>query len=216
MSKKRFEIKGGLYLVVDPSMQFDVLHAKIEDAIKGGVDIIQLWNHWNDADDKIKIAQSIIELSHRFNIPVIINENIDLLNNTDADGIHFDEIPQNFDQIKSILKKNSIIGITCSNDFSKIEWAINNQLDYISFCSVFPSSSVNTCDIVSKEIIIKTRAATKMPMFLSGGIDLENINSLEYSKLNGIAVVSGIMKADDAANAAQQYKNALNNLNASI
>lgn len=216
MSKKRFEIKGGLYLVVDPSMKFDVLHAKIEDAIKGGVDIIQLWNYWNDAHDKIKIAQSIIELSHRFNIPVIINENIDLLNDTDADGIHFDEIPQNFDQLKSQIKKNSIIGITCSNDFTTIEWAISNQLDYISFCSVFPSSSVNTCDIVSKEIIIKTRSATNMPMFLSGGIDLENINSLEYSKLNGIAVVSGIMKAGDAASAAQQYKNALNNLNASI
>lgn len=146
-------------------------------------------------------------LGHQFDTPVIINENTDLFANTELDGVHFDHIPVNFEELKS--QPNAIIGLTCGNDFDKIQWAIDHELDYISFCSVFPSSSVNTCDLVDKAIILKTRASTKMPIFLSGGIDLTNINDLKDTQMDGIAVVSGIMSANDPEEKTKQYKQAL-------
>ena len=109
--------------------------------------------------------------------------------------------------------KNKAQLFTVFDDFDKIEWAIEQQLDYISFCSVFPSSSVNTCDLVSKEVMIKARAATQMPIFLSGGINTHNMEQLSDTGFNGIAVVSGIMAADDTAQASLDYKHALNKLN---
>jgi thiamine-phosphate pyrophosphorylase len=213
MNNYKRNLKGGLYLVIDPSMNLNELLLKTEEALKGGIDVLQIWNHWKDETNKISVIQSIVLLSHQYFVPVIINENIELLNDTDVDGIHFDEVPQGFEQLKSSFKSNTIIGITCGNNFNKIEWAIANKIDYISFCSVFPSASVNTCDLVNKEIILKARAATDMPIFLSGGIDLTNIDTLKDTKMDGIAVVSGIMKADNPKQASQQYKQALNRIN---
>lgn len=207
MQKKKYHIKGGLYLVVDPSMPLDSLIPKIESALKGGVDILQIWNHWPDESDKLSIIKSIVTLGHQFDTPVMINENTDLLAITELDGVHFDHIPANFEELKS--QRNAIIGLTCGNDFEKIQWAIDHELDYISFCSVFPSSSVNTCDLVDKAIILKTRASTKMPIFLSGGIDLTNIDDLKDTQMDGIAVVSGIMSANDPEEKTKQYKQAL-------
>ncbi len=211
MQKKQYNIKGGLYLVVDPSMPLDNLINKIESALKGGVDVLQIWNHWLGESDKLVIIKAIVALGHQFGVPVMINDNIDLFVVTELDGIHFDNIPENFEELKLHLKPNAIIGLTCGNNFDKIQWAIDHELDYISFCSVFPSSSVNTCDLVDKAIIYKTRASTKMPIFLSGGINLENINDLKDTQMNGIAVVSGIMSANDPEEKSRQYKQALKN-----
>ena len=213
MKENNYTIKGGLYLVVDPSMPLQTLLTKLESALQGGVDIVQVWNYWQPDTDKINIINTIASLAHSYTVPVIINEEVELFKATDTDGIHFDTIPGNFPALKSSLSKSCIIGITCGNDFDKIEWAIEQQLDYISFCSVFPSSSVNTCDLVSKEVMIKARAATQMPIFLSGGINTHNMEQLSDTGFNGIAVVSGIMAADDTAQASLDFKHAANKIN---
>jgi len=211
MNKKPFTIKNGLYLVVDPSMYPTVLYEKIVAALKGGVDIIQIWNHFASGVDKKSVINAIVSLAHQYNVPVLINEDFDCIDL--VDGIHFDEIPVDFDNIQSIINADSIIGITCGNDFEKIEWAVANQLDYLSFCSVFPSKSVNTCELVSREIIQRARAFTQMPIFLSGGIGIDNLPLLKDTGLDGIAVISGIMNAEEPTTAALEYKQALINLN---
>jgi len=211
MKTKKHTIKGGLYLVIDPSMELPALLLKTEAALRGGIDVLQIWNHWNMEDDKQKIIQLITALAHRYGVPVLINENIELLINTDLDGIHFDTIPDNYAAIQSRLKEDFMIGITCGNDISKIEWAIEHQLDYISFCSVFPSSSVSTCELVDRAIIQKARALTDMPIFLSGGIDLNNMHQLKETKMDGIAVVSGIMSSVNTEEKTKQYQLSLQN-----
>ncbi|MFP5042276.1 thiamine phosphate synthase [Parasediminibacterium sp. JCM 36343] len=211
MDKQHFTIKQGLYLVIDPSMPLPILVEKVAAALQGGVDIIQIWNYFKEGVDKAEIIGSIVNLAHKNNVPVLINEDTSLLSL--VDGIHFDEIPPDFSRFKQSLGKHKIIGITCGNNFSKIEWAVENELDYISFCSVFPSKSVNTCDLVSRDIIQKTRAFTQMPIFLSGGIDLNNLPLLKDTGLDGIAVISGIMGTENPALSASAYKHALAQLN---
>src|ERR1019366_485644 len=143
MTEKPFTINDGLYLVVDPSMAIDILLPKIEAAINGGVNIIQIWNHWKEDADKISIIAAIVNIAHQKNIAVLINENIEWMDL--VDGIHFDELPVSIEEIRTKINRHFIIGITCGNDFEKIEWAIEHKLSYISFCSVFPSGTVNTC-----------------------------------------------------------------------
>ena len=106
-----------------------------------------------------------------------------------------------------------ITGITCGNDFSKIEWAVENGMNYISFCSVFPSGSVDTCEIINRDIIRKARSFTNIPIFLSGGITLDNLSLLEDTGMSGIAVISGIMNANNTLESAQQYSKALHKIN---
>ena len=209
MNDKKQIIAGGIYLVVDPSLPRDLLYSKIVSALSGGVDLLQIWNHWPKDVDKLSIIKSICAIASPYKVPVIINGQNELLNKIDLDGIHFDEIPDNFNELRKKTKKPFFTGITCGNDFSKIEWAITNKLDYISFSPLFPSASLNTFELVNKEIIQRARAATSMPIFLSGGIDLKNINKLKDTPFDGVAISSGIMNSSSPKLAAQLYKRIL-------
>ena len=198
-------ISGGIYLVIDPSMEKIELLEKLQQALEEGVSVVQIWDHWTVNIDQEKIINGICNLCHAHKVPVLINNSWELLRFLPLDGVHFDTIPQDYDLIRKSIKTDSIIGLTCNNNLSDIEWAENNQLNYISFCSIFPSSTSNSCDLVSFDTITKARKISSMPMFLAGGIQLDNMKELNGLDFNGIAIISGIMNSENPAQATQQY-----------
>ena len=205
---------NGVYLVVDPSMDQPVLLDKVEEALKGGVSILQIWNHWPKGmrkTDKQQLITYIKEMAVDYDAPVLINDAWELLKETNADGLHFDSIPEDYEQIKKEIGRDFVAGITCSNDMKVIEWAEENGFDYVSFCAMFPSPSVGSCEIVKPETVRKAREITDMPLFLSGGITPEKIADLDGLEFNGVAVISGILKDDDPREKASNYSQALNN-----
>lgn len=202
------KITGGLYLVVDPQLGHSVL-SKVEAALRGGVDIIQLWNNWNINDHHEKLIVEVCDLAHRHNVPVLINEHWQWIKEFPLDGIHFDEIPKNWSEIKAKIDRSFITGITCGNEQENILWAIDNKLDYISFCSMFPSSTANRCDLVKSDTIKQTRKISDIPIFVAGGCTAENITTLLSLGINGVAVVSGILKAEDSEATARKFKQSL-------
>lgn len=206
-------IEGGIYLVVDPSMNEPILLEKIAEAIQGGVDVIQIWNHWNEGVDKHKLIDAVCSLAHKRSIPVLINEDWRLLKDTMLDGVHFDAIPNDINSIREGGGRTIYCGITCGNDLATVEWANEHKLDYISFCSMFPSSSAGVCEIVSIDVVKKAKAITTMPIFLAGGISLDNMKDLKDTQANGIAVISAIMKANDVTEKTRQFKEQLTLLN---
>jgi thiamine-phosphate pyrophosphorylase len=207
------KINGGLYLVVDPRQGIDIILPKVKAAIKGGINIIQLWNNWKQISSPIEFITQICELANEHNIPVLINENWQWLTILPLDGIHFDRIPENWNEIKEQINRPFFAGLTCGNDQPTIDWAIKNDLAYISFCSMFPSSTANSCELVKPETIRETRKNTTMPIFVAGGITRETIPQLYSLGINGIAVVSGIMKAEDPELAAQEFQSLIKESN---
>jgi thiamine-phosphate pyrophosphorylase len=205
-------ITGGLYLVVDPAKGAAQVLPAVHKAIAGGVDIIQVWNHWYHGQDKPAFIEQVCNLAHAQNIPVLINEEWQLINNTALDGVHLDDIPNDIANLRQQVHRPFIIGITCGNDLYKVQWAIENNLHYISFCSMFSSSSANSCELVKPETVQAARQLTTMPIFLAGGITPENIEALAETDMNGIAVIGGIMSAPDPQQKAQRYKQALYNI----
>jgi thiamine-phosphate pyrophosphorylase len=206
------KIKGGVYLVIDPAMDEQVLLEKVAQALEGGVQVLQIWNHWPEhfaLADKKKLIAAILKISTQYNTPTLINEAWELLKHTALEGVHFDSIPENYQAIKKEIGRPFICGITCSNELAVIEWAEQNNFDYVSFCSMFPSSSVDSCEIVRPETVRKARAITQMPLFLSGGITTGNLASLKELDFNGVAVISGILSTDSPKDAAVSYQNAL-------
>ena len=203
------KITGGIYLVVDPMPGLNAIFPKVKAALDGGVDVIQLWNHWNQKDDHKEFIISICNLAHEYDVPVIINENWQWLQELPLDGVHFDKVPENIHQIRKDINRSFLIGITCGNDDDPIQWAIENNLDYISFCSMFPSSTSNSCELVNPAIIQSTRERTSMPIYAAGGITFKNTPLILSLGINGVAIVSGIMKAEDPKLAAYQFKQCL-------
>ncbi len=205
----RRKIKGGVYLVVVPSEGIDKVLPKVKAALAGGVDVLQIWNHWHEGQDQKAFINSIVQLAHAADIPVLINEEWHWLKSTHADGVHFDAIPADWDTIHQTIKRPFLTGITCGNDEARIGWA-TRFADYLSFCSMFPSASAGACEIVRPEVVKETRRQTSLPIFVSGGITPALIGNLLLLGINGVAVISAILKADDPAQAAHDFKHALN------
>lgn len=208
MTKKH--IRKGVYLVIDPSMDRSVVTHKLQQALKGSVVAVQIWDNFRQDEDIKSLITTILDLCHPHDIPVLINNQWEWLLHTKLDGVHFDEIPKNFDHIKKTLKKEHIIGLTCNNDLTGVKWADSYGLDYVSFCSVFPSPTANSCNLVTFDTIRKAGETTSLPIFLAGGITPENMDKLRGLDYSGIAVVSGIMGTDDPAAAVKDYQTKMN------
>lgn len=202
--------KKGIYLIIDPSMEEAILLAKIAKALQEEIIALQIWDNFQEGQKIHFLIEKICELVHSKNIPVLINNHWGLLNNTPLDGVHFDAIPENWKEIKREISKEYIIGLTCNNNLSQVEWAAKNQLDYISFCSLFPSTTSISCELVSFDTIRETTKKYSLPVFLAGGINPQNLAQLKDLDFDGIAVVSGIMNAKLPEKEIQRYKRKLN------
>lgn len=205
-------IRGGLYLVIDPAKGLEKVLPAVQQAIAGGVDVIQVWGHWQPGQQQITLIEAVCQAAHPHHIPVLINEDWSLMCDTLLDGIHFDEIPENLPYIKQEVGRPFLCGITCGNDLQKVQWAVDNGMDYVSFCSMFPSGTANSCELVRLETVQAARAMTRMPIFVAGGITPDNMSSLAAAGMDGVAVISGIMNAGDPQQKTRYYKQAFHRL----
>lgn len=202
-------IQGGLYLVIDPVKRLELVLPAVQQALAGGVDIIQVWDHWGAGQNKIIFIHEICLAAHAHGVPVLIHEDWQLMQYTSADGIHFDEIPADIAHIRQAVSRPFFCGITCGNDLQKLQWALDHAFDYVSFCSMFPSSTANSCELVKLETVQAARKMTSIPIFVAGGITPETIPALAPAGMDGVAVVSGIMNTQDPRQRTLNYKQAL-------
>lgn len=190
------KIKSGVYLVIDPSIDETILIHKLKIILQEKIVAVQIWDNFSSEENVLEFIQRITDLCHEKNVPVIINNKWKLLNTTKLDGVHFDSIPPDFEDIKITIGRAFTVGLTCNNDLSLVHWAQNNQVDYISFCSIFPSSTSNSCDLIKFETIQEAKKITAMPLFLAGGIKPENMPTLVGLSFEGVAVVSSVMDSE--------------------
>ncbi len=124
-----------------------------------------------------------------------------------ADGVHIDGVEPATKYIKERMGPQSIVGVTCSTSMDKVLWAANDsKVDYISFCSIYPSMSVNECDIVPMRMVSEARDRISMPIFASGGINLLNAHEVIEAGADGVAVISTIMGSEDPASTTRELK----------
>jgi len=214
MNQHRQTITGGLYLVIDPSMDKQILFQKLDSALTAGIDVLQIWNHWRSADrlmEKIKLVNAVCDLAHRYHVPVLINEEWELMASTGLDGVHFDEMPgsRTLEQIRKRISRPILAGRTIGNETDPIRTAEKEGFNYISFCAMFPSSSADSCEIVRPESVSRARELTPLPLFISGGLTPRNLNLLASLPFDGVAIISGIMQRDSPATAIREYRNVL-------
>ncbi|WP_257659116.1 thiamine phosphate synthase [Parapedobacter lycopersici] len=204
------DVKDGVYLVIDPAMERGPLFEKLRQVPLGNLTAVQLWDNFgpNGVDDTL--VAEVAALCLPYGVPLLMNNHWEYTHYTGVDGVHFDEIPTDFDTIQSQMCPTAIVGITCNNDLTVVRWASAHQLDYISFCSMFPSATANSCDRVTFETVKEARTLTTLPLFLSGGITPDNIAKLNELDYSGVAVVSGILSAAQPAESLRAYHQKLN------
>ncbi|MCY0978963.1 thiamine phosphate synthase [Chryseobacterium wangxinyae] len=202
---KKQTVQSGIYLIIDPSMDEEILFSKLDLIVKEKIAAIQIWDNFKDNQNIEELLLKIYKKTSLHNIPLIINNRWEYLNKIPLDGIHFDEIPENLYEIKKEINRNFIVGITCNNELLTIEYAERYHFDYISFCSMFPSKTANSCELVNFETVQQAKSIFSGKIFLAGGIDLDNIKNLSELNYDGIAVVSGIMSAENPSETIKNY-----------
>lgn len=205
---------AGVYLVLDPSREWALILSKLASGLSGGINIVQIWNHWNPTisyNQKLDFLKKVNDLCAEFEVPVLMNEDYELALNANLSGVHFDEVPADIDVLKNKLADKTL-GLTVGNDTAKIKLAKAHGFSYISFCSVFPSSSVDTCDLVSTESIRAAKSIADIPVFLSGGITVESLHKLKGLDFDGVAVISGLLDAVDPGKAVKLYLDELDRI----
>src|SRR5690625_4340683 len=173
--KKRIFKNRKIYLVINSSMEESKILEKLKVISTKEIAAIQIWDNFEKGQDVIALIRKIYAICHSKNIPLLINNRWEYLNQIELDGVHFDVIPDAIDFIRNQVQREFIIGLTCGNNLNSVEWAAENKVDYISFCSIFPSKSAEECEIVDHKIVQKARTIFNNYLFLAGGIYPNNI-----------------------------------------
>lgn len=210
MSNKK--VSYSLYLVSDKkSCKNRDLEELIQQAILGGVTIVQLREKNIDSKDFYEQALRVKRVTDKYNIPLIINDRVDIALAVGADGVHVGQEDLSCSVIKRNISKNLIVGVSVHN----VEEAMRAELDgadYIGCGAVFNTSTKENTKKLKIEELIKIKENVKIPVVAIGGINEENIEELYDSNIDGIAVVSAILSKDNCEEASRILKEKIKNL----
>ena len=195
-----------LYAVTDRAwVGKQTLLEQIEAALKGGATIIQLREKKLDEDSFVREAIQVRELCHRYNVPLIINDNVDVALKSGADGVHVGIEDTPVEEIRKRVSDNFIIGATCKTvEQAKVAEAAG--ADYMGVGAVFPSPTKTNAIRISNEQLRAIISSVSIPAVAIGGISYDNVCEIKGSSVSGVAVVSAIFGAENIENATALLK----------
>lgn len=195
-------LKYTLYAVTDRSWcdASVTLEDQVTAAIKGGATIIQLREKHLCTDDFINVALSIKAITDYFNVPLIINDNIEVAKKVNASGVHIGQSDASLGDARRILGSKAIIGVSVRTIDEAIK-AEEGGADYLGVGAVFNTSSKLDADSVTHFILGKITRVVAIPVVAIGGINHENIHALSGTGIAGVSVISAIFGAPDIEDA---------------
>jgi thiamine-phosphate pyrophosphorylase len=196
-----------VYLVTDTALSRTRSNLEVvKAAVNGGVSVVQLREKRLSAKDFFLRGVEIRELLAEHNVPLIINDRIDLAIALDADGVHLGQSDLPLEIARRILGPDKIIGWSVNN-LSQINQRSASLVDYFAISPVFFTSTKKDISTPwGTEGVVKARSATPIPLVGIGGIGLDNVSGVILAGLDCVAVVSAIVSADDPLAATESLK----------
>ena len=195
-----------LYAITDRrNLDKKMFFEKIEEALQGGVTILQLREKELDEDSFINEAIEVKNICRKHGVPLIINDNVNVALKSGADGVHVGIEDMPIDEIRRTVPDSFIIGATCKT-VEQAQSAERLGADYMGVGAVFPSPTKKNAVRITREQLKEICASVSIPAVAIGGISLENVDELMGGGMSGIAVVSAVFSADDIQKAASLLK----------
>lgn len=178
---------------------------QIEDALKSGVTFLQLREKNISDDEYIEIASRIKKLADKYNIPFVINDNINVALAVNADGVHLGQNDTDIKTARKILSENKIIGASARTPQQAVQ-AYNDGADYLGTGAVFGTSTKKDAQNITIEQLKDVCRSVNIPVVAIGGVNEKNIPLLKDSGIAGVAVVSAIFAQNDIPSATRNLK----------
>ena len=198
----------------DPSLYFitDSTNCKeeeflfrVEQALRGGATLLQLREKEKTTREYLELAEKVHALTKRYNVPLIIDDRVDVALAVDAEGVHVGASDMPVAMARNLMGDHKIIGATAKT----VPWAkdvCEQGADYLGVGAIFPTTTKVKTVLTSTDTLREICKAVSVPVCAIGGLNQENIDVLAGIPISGICVVSAIMKAEDPEKAAAELK----------
>lgn len=195
-----------LYAVTDRHwLKGESLYSQVEKALKGGATFVQLREKELDEERFLEEAIQIKELCGRYQVPFVINDNVEIAVSVGADGVHVGQDDMEAGDVRAKLGPDKIIGVSVHT----VEEALLAEVrgaDYLGVGAVFPTGSKDDVDVIDHGLVREICEAVKIPVIAIGGISRDNVPELRGNGLCGIAVISAIFAQPDIEAATKELK----------
>lgn len=182
----------GLYAITPEHLSDTALLCAVEQALDGGATVIQFRDKSRSAETKLEMARHLRALCHRFQTPLIINDDAELAKASQADGVHLGRDDGSIEQARSILGKQAIIGISCYGDLQRAIEAEQSGASYVAFGRFFPSRTKPDANPVNLDILKQTATSIHVPVVAIGGITTDNGAALVKAGADLLACVESV------------------------
>ena len=186
-----------LYLITDSNLlKGRDFYYCIEQALKGGVTMLQLREKDESGKEFLEKAIKLRYLTRKYNVKLIINDRVDVAMLCDADGVHVgqSDIPAN--KVRELIGDNKILGVSARSVEEAIK-AKEDGADYLGVGAMFTTITKLDAKIVSKEILKEIKSKVNLPIVAIGGLTLNNIQCIKKYNIDGYAIISAILSAND-------------------
>jgi len=196
----------GLYVITDELLlPGDQLIRGVQQAIAGGAAIVQYRNKGFDETRRHQQARALARLCHQHDVLFIVNDDVTLAADVNADGVHLGQQDAGIAQARKCLGHDAIIGISCHNELALAEQAENEAVDYVAFGRFFTSPSKPGAMQADISILRHAKRQLQLPIVAIGGITPDNGACLLAAGADMLAAIHGVFGQDDIQDAAQQY-----------
>lgn len=197
-----------LYMVTDRDlMNTASVESAVESAIRGGCTLVQLREKKASSLEFYQIAKSVKRVTDRYNIPLIINDRVDIALAVDADGVHVGQSDLPAAEARELIGQDKILGVSASC-LDEALTAVRDGADYIGVGAMFATGTKADACITSMEALRLIRGAVSLPIVVIGGINIETAVLFRGGWIDGLAVVSAILSKPDIEAATKELKKA--------
>ena len=195
-----------LYAVTDRHwLGEETLYDQVKKALDGGATFVQLREKKLDREDFLAEALEIQKLCKKYGVPFVINDEVSIAKDIDADGVHVGQSDMEAMDVRKVLGPDKILGVSAQT----VEQAIiaeKHGADYLGVGAVFATGSKDDADDVSHETLKAICEAVSIPVIAIGGITKDNVSELAGSGICGVAVISAIFGQNDIKKATEDLK----------
>lgn len=186
-----------LYAVTDRSwLGEQTLYEQVEEALRGGATMVQIREKELDEADFEDEAREIQKLCRKYQVPLIINDNVALAKRVDADGVHIGQSDMEMKNARELLGEDKIIGVTAKT-IEQAKAAEAAGADYLGSGAVFGSSTKLDAKPMEHALFQEICESVAIPVVAIGGVTADNVMQLKGRGMAGVAVVSGIFACKD-------------------
>mgnify|MGYP003290474229 CR=1 FL=1 len=201
-----------MYFITDSTNYTeDEFMYRVEEACKGGVTLIQLREKERTTREYLSLAEKVHEITRKYDIPLIIDDRVDVALAVNAEGVHVGQSDMPVNNARKLMGGDKIVGATAKTVPQAIE-AYEQGADYLGVGAIYPTTTKVKTVLTSVDTLKEIVKAVPIRVNAIGGLNKDNIHVLKDSGIDGICVVSAIMKADNPCAAAKELREAFNEL----